>query len=310
MPGLVCWNLYLLASHLRLRPKVIHAYDLDTIVPALIARLFLRCKVVYDIADWYAVSRRVGWLRSLFERAERWACQKADLVILAHEERLQQVGFVPRNWLVMYNTPRDIHGSVRARKAKPGADSYFAYIGVLQPDRGIEAVVEATIAVGAQLVIAGFGPLEGYCRRVAATRDGVEFLGQTPYEQTLEIEGNAIAIIALYDPREPNNQLAAPNKLYEAMMLGRPLITTKGTLVGEVVEREGIGITVAYGDVQELSQALSRLRNNPVERAEMGRRARVLYESRYSYDMQCQKLRQAYQELCSEAFARSCRGDR
>jgi len=310
MPGLACWNIYLLALHLRRRPKVIHAYDLDTIMPALLARLFLRCKVVYDVADWYAASRRVGCLRPLFDRLERWACRKADLVILAHEKRLQQIGFVPRKWLVLYNTPRDIYGSAMARKAQPEADGYFAYIGVLHSDRGIDTIIEAASTVGARLIIAGFGPLEGYCRKAAATRNGIEFLGQIPYEKALQIEGNAIAIIALYDPRKPNNRFAAPNKLYEAMMLGRPLITTKGTLVGEVVERERIGIAVTYGDFQELSRALSRLRDDPVESSKMGRRARALYETQYSYDVQCQRLRQAYQELCPGVCVKSCKGDR
>lgn len=83
------------------------------------------------------------------------------------------------------------------------------------------------------------------------------------------------------------------------MMLGRHLSTTKGTLVGEMVERERIGLTVTYGNVQELCQALNYLVNNPQGKSEMGRRARVLYETRYHYDVQRQKLWKAYQELCA-----------
>ena len=308
--GLFRWNLGLVFLHLKLRPKIIHAYDFDTIIPALIARVFVKCKVVYDIADWYADSRKVGRLKSLLDKAERWACRKADLVILAHEKRLQQVGFIPRKWLVIYNTPEDICKRSQSVEEKPAHNDYFAYVGVLHPDRGLPQIVEATSALGAKLVIAGFGPLEAYCRKAADTMPGIRFLGQIPYERTLVIEANAIAIVALYDPKLSNNQLAAPNKLYEAMMLGRPLITSRQTLVGELVEREKIGIAVTYGDVRGLSQAMDYIRSNPKECEEMGHRARALYEARYSFDQQCQKLREAYQELCPEHFAELHKGNK
>jgi glycosyltransferase involved in cell wall biosynthesis len=304
--GLLLWNLYLLCLHLKLRPKIIHAYDFDTILPALIARAFINCKVVYDIADWYAGSKKIGYLRLFFEKAERLVCRKADFVILAHEKRLKQLGFIPGRWLAIYNTPEDIYEKLKATEDGAMNEDYFVYVGVLLPDRGLKQIVASASAVGTKLIIAGFGPLEDYCRKAAAEQEMIEFLGKIPYERTLELEGNAIAIIALYDPELPNNRLAAPNKLYEAMMLGRPLITTKGTLIGEFVEREGIGITVTYGDVQGLSQALEFFRSNPKECEEMGRRARTLYETQYSFRKQREKLKRAYQELCPEMFARRC----
>lgn len=300
--GLLCWNLWLLFLHLRLRPKVIHAYDFDTVLPALIAKIFIGCKVVYDIADWYAGSRKVGWLKLLFEEAERWAIRRADLLILAHEERLQQVGFNPRKWLVIYNIPEDRHGSLRLvddiEEIKNG--DYFVYVGVLHSDRGLEQIVEAATISGLKLIIAGFGPLAPYCQKVSKERKHIKFLGKIPYEYTLALESNAIAIIALYDPKISNNQLAAPNKFYEAMMLGRPLITSKDTLVGRIVERERLGIAVTYGNISELAKAFMFLKENPKCREEMGRRARALYETQYSPNKQCEKLYQAYQQLCPE----------
>lgn len=307
--GLLRWNLHLLALHLKLRPRVIHAYDFDTIIPALIAKAFINCKVVYDIADWYAASRKVGCLRLLVEKAERWVCRKADLVILAHEERLQQLGFSPARWLAIYNIPKEYPTSSFA-VTKPANSDYFVYVGVLHPDRGLEQMVEAASALGVRLILAGFGPLETYCRKIANTVPGIEFLGKIPHEHTLMLESNAIAIIALYDPKLPNNRLAAPNKLYEAMMLGRPLVTSKDTLVSQLVEKEKIGIAVSYGNVEELTKALEYLRNNPKEREEMGLRARLLYETRYSYNKQCEKLQHVYKELVPELFTKSYKGVR
>lgn len=296
--GILRWSLWLFHVHCKLRPKVIHAYDFDTIIPALIARSFIKCKVVYDIADWYAASRRVGWLGPLLARAERLACRKADLVIIAHEARLQQIGFVPQKLLVLYNVPQDRYEVV----SQAGRHDYFVYVGVLQPDRGLKQIITSVSNLGVKLIIGGFGPEEIYCKTMASMQENIEFLGKIPYEQTLKLEASALAILALYDPAWPNNRLAAPNKLYEAMMLGRPLITTRETLVGQFVEQEKIGIAVTYGDIQELTEALKRLRDNPEEGEEMGRRARTLYETRYSFSKQCEKLIEAYRELCPTCF--------
>lgn len=303
--GLLRLNLWFLYLHLKLRPKAIHAYDLDTVLPALLVKPFIKCKVIYDIADWYADSRKVGFLRPLIEKIERWACRKADLVILAHEKRLEQVGFTPKRWLVLYNAPEDLYNKLRTEDVDTMHDGYFAYVGVLHPDRGLDCLVRATTNIGARLVLAGFGPLEPYCRDAASKYTNVQFLGQIPYEQTLAVESGALAIVALYDPTLRNNRLAAPNKLYEAMMLGRPLITTRGTLAGELVEKEGIGIAVPYGNAHELGKAMEYLRENPKERAEMGQRARKLYEQEYSPVRQREKLLKAYREINPEMFTSS-----
>ncbi|MFA5384924.1 MAG: glycosyltransferase [Eubacteriales bacterium] len=293
--GLIVFNLWLLYNHLINRPKVVHAYDLDTVVPALVARFFVKTKVVYDIADWYADSRKVSFLRSFVAKFERWVCYKADLVILPHENRLQQVGFEPIRWIVIYNSPEDILSN-QDFNIQPNKD-YFAYVGVLQPDRGILQIIKAAAAAKVKFVIAGFGPLVELLKSQGEKEEFVKFRGKVSYNEALAIEKNALAILALYDPEIPNNQFAAPNKLYEAMMLGKPIITTSGTSAGKVVEAEGIGIIVTYGDIKALTKALIFLKNNSSQREQMGQRARMLYDKQYSFVKQSQKLQLAYKAL-------------
>jgi len=290
--GLLAFNVWLLYMHVKGRPRVIHAVDLDTVLPALVARLLLKNRVVYDVADWYADSRKLGPFRGLVHRLERWVCRRADLVVLAHEERLRQVGPGLRSWVVVYNTPEDLgppdSGRVESREA------YFAYVGVLQPDRGIPQIIAAASTAEARVVIAGFGPLAEFCRRRAGDAAGVDFRGRVSHGEALALQRDALAVLALYDPGVWNNRLAAPNKLFEAMMLGRPVITSLGTLAGEIVAREGIGLAVPYGDVHRLAEAMDFLASHPAERRRMGERARALYEKRYSFAEQCRRLREAY----------------
>jgi glycosyltransferase involved in cell wall biosynthesis len=48
----------------------------------------------------------------------------------------------------------------------------------------------------------------------------------------------------MYCKINPNHIFAAPNKYYEAMMLAKPIISTKGTIVGEKIDKHGIGYTI------------------------------------------------------------------
>ena len=296
--GLLRFNLRLFALHLKLRPRIIHAYDFDTVIPALLARIFIKCEVIYDIADWYAESRRVGKLKKLVEKLERAACKRADAVIIAHEERVKQIGFVPPKLTVIYNSPCGMAPS-KAENEKESftKNGYFAYVGVLHKDRGIDKIIDAAVKIGVQVVLAGFGPLESYCKQMSQKYKNIEFLGQIPYEKTLSIEKNALGILALYDPDLPNNKLAAPNKLFESMMLGVPIITSRETLVGKIVEQEKIGIAVNYNSQEELVNAMELLIRDEKLRNDFGKQAQELYRLKYSCAIQCEKLKQLYREL-------------
>ncbi len=296
--GLLVFNGWLLYMHLKDRPQVIHAVDLDTVFAALAARLIIKNRVVYDIADWYADSRKVGRLKPLVSWLERLACRAADLVVLAHERRIKQIGFTPRRWIVFYNTPEDLHCLEDHGHTEPG--DYFAYVGVLQPDRGIEHIIRAAVSAGAKLTIAGFGPLAKLCAQKSQKEELITFRGRVSYEEALTVQKGALAILAFYDPSISNNRFAAPNKLYEAMMLGRPIITSGGTLVGEIVERKGIGLVVPYGDVLSIRDALRFIMLHPEERQRMGQRGRKLYEEQYSFTRQCMVMQEAYRGLISQ----------
>lgn len=297
--GLLHFNVRLLARLLSLRALVVHAIDLDTALPALMAKWAVGSKLVYDIADWYAASRRLGILAGVVERLERWVVRYADYVLVADEARLEQLGGRPQRWAAIYNSPPDSTLSGETGLPRP----YFAYVGILHGDRGIEHFSASATRVGVPIVVAGYGPLEDACRATAAQNSLVRFVGRVPYAKGLAIQAGAAGILALYDPRIANNRMAAPNKLYEAMMVGKPIITSEGTLIGEIVKQEGIGLVIAFGSPEKLAAAMRYLVDHPEEARRMGSRARVVYEQRYSYEVQCRKLLDAYRAVAPSLFS-------
>jgi glycosyltransferase involved in cell wall biosynthesis len=295
--ALLLWQCWLLCYLVRLRPRVIHSVDLDTVLPCLLVKYLFGTRVVYDIADWYSESRRVGRLAPMIANLERWVCRHVDVVVIAHENRLKQLGRCPVHCVTIYNSPDEIDVQEVAATLEWQEGRYVAYVGVLQPDRGIPFMVEAARRAQCQVVVAGFGPLEAMCSGWAKESQSVQFMGRVPYDCALAIQSKAAAIIAQYDPAIPNNKFAAPNKLFEAMMLGKPLITTEGTQLAECVEREGLGLVVPYGDVSSLAEAIRSLVDNPELAKKMGDRGRRLYEERYRPSVQFAELHKVYDEL-------------
>ncbi|MGE5482426.1 MAG: glycosyltransferase [Bacteroidota bacterium] len=288
------WNARLCQALFRLRPAIVHAFDLDCLVPALSFKVLCGAKVVYDIADWYSASRRIGSLAPVADLLERSLSRLADGVVLAHEARLTQLGYTPRRWTVSYNLP-DFDGT--PPPAPSAGEPYVAYVGVLHQDRGLSYLLHASVRAGVRLVVGGFGPLESLVARAAQESGSVGFLGRISYADALRVEEGALAVVGLYDPAVPNNRLAAPNKLFEAMALGKPFITTTGTLAGKIVEETGIGLSVPYGDTTALAEALIGVKVKTEARLEMGARASSLYRTTYSPSANRERLLSLYREI-------------
>jgi glycosyltransferase involved in cell wall biosynthesis len=102
-------------------------------------------------------------------------------------------------------------------------------------------------------------------------------------------------VLCMFDPSSPLHRIGSPNKLYEAMAAGRPLIASAGTYVGDFVQAHGVGI-VAPHDIEGLRKAALHLRDHPNEARAMGKRGRTLARSIYNWPKQAEHLLELYAE--------------
>jgi glycosyltransferase involved in cell wall biosynthesis len=297
---LFLFNLWLIFKLFKENPDIVHSCDFDTVLPAIFFKKIKRKKLVYDIFDFYAESRYVGPLYRVLFAIEKWAICQSELIIIAHEKRIKQIGRLPSHIeeriIVIYNTPE------KPANIRPWSRDislpFFSYVGILAFDRGLPSIIK-TVAELKEIgmVFAGFGPLEKELEKAAQTYPNIWFLGKVSYEEALVVQNSSIAMIALYDPTIPNNVYAAPNKLYEAAMLGKPLITSKGTLAADIVEKEGLGITVFYDDNEALSNAVLKLYSNTLYRQQIESRGKAFYEEKCSDILMKQNLQVHYEKL-------------
>ena len=151
---------------------------------------------------------------------------------------------------------------------------------------------------GVHCLIGGIGDP----RYVQAVKDessrtsNVTFLGKVPMEQVILMTMKADAIFCMFDPGDPNSLIGTPNKLFEAMVCGRPIICTRGTYSGEMTEQEDVGLAVEYNE-QALKEAIIKLRDNPELRERLGRNALKAAISKYNWQKQEEKLLELYRSL-------------
>ncbi len=137
------WWLYETYFLLRRDCDIVHACDLDTLYPAIVAKLVKRIKLCYHIYDFYADNMPHGRLMPvrralmrLIASIEKAGIGGADILFLADESRLEEVhGARVRTLAYLYNTPRDCCGGAHA--ATPGAPLTIFYAGVTEPKRGL-----------------------------------------------------------------------------------------------------------------------------------------------------------------------------
>jgi len=298
------WWSFLFFRILALRPHAVHAVDFDTMIAAYPAGRIAGARVVYDIFDFYAemvtapISPR---LRALLANAERRMVAMADAVITPDLRRSVQFGSArPRRLIEIENVPDD-----RGMSSRPTDPDRFVvfYGGMIAKDRGLVDLVAACEATGAVLLVAGHGPDEAELLTDIESSPAASYLGTIPYEEVLERTATGSAVAALYDPRVPNNRFAAPNKIFEAMMLAKPVIVSDGTIAADIVREVGCGMVVPFGDREALKRALESLMLSPETCAAMGARGRAAFESRYNWKAMEPRLVGLYGELLrSEAL--------
>lgn len=299
------WWIYELYYLLKNNCDVIHACDIDTIIPAILAKFVRKTRLCYTIYDFYAdcLSPRTPYIiRSSVAFLEKFFIRFTDVVILVDESRYPQINGAKFNKIVyIYNTPPD-HNYLPKDPVSPDTSAFVLfYAGLLHPDRGLIHVIEAVKDLeGIKLEIAGYGPEKELISKHLETNYGkIQYLGILPYDQVISKSLMADMLFAFYDPSTPNNRYASPNKLFEAMMCGKPILTNDGTSMTDIVRDEDCGLVVPYGDVDAIKHALLTLKNDPALSKRLGENGRRAYETKYNWGIMEKRLVEIYSDLIS-----------
>lgn len=263
----------------------IHACDLNSAFPAAVYKCVhnRNVKLIFDVCDWFSANfHNNPIICSLLSRLEKFTCDKADDIIICEPERREQIGFpLKKDPLVLPNIP-DIS---LERVSEIDSDPFLfdnnnitvSYFGGLNQDRFLVELFELAETEQFNLLVAGFGDelIEKVIEKVAK-KENVRFFGKRDMQFGLAMSKHSDISYAMYCKTNPNHIYAAPNKFYEALFLGKPIISTKGTIVEKKIQKYKIGYTIDES-IEELRSLICSLDRS--ELLQMGQNARNAWDT-------------------------------
>jgi glycosyltransferase involved in cell wall biosynthesis len=276
-------------------------------------------RVVYDARDIYVdaanLARMRGPIRTLIARAERRWARTADRVITVNRpyaEIMARRWSVPLPLIVMncsYRTqpseppPRRFH----ERLGLDSGTRVVLYQGGFSPHRGIEQLLEAIAEIpGAVLVLLGYGALQDELERRAAEPSLaglVHLLPAVPPTELLDWVASADVVVMPIQPSTLNHRYTTPNKLFEAMAVGVPVVASDLPGMASIVRETEAGLLVDPTRPADIAAACrTLLAASPEEAA--ARRTRILDAAHvtYNWERQARVLLDEYGRLTGKPW--------
>lgn len=283
---------------------VIHSFDFDTGMAADKIATKYRKKHVYHILDFYVDSHNFseGLLKKCLKSMEFGVINRADATIICTEKRREQIeGSEPKRLSVIHNTPKQIDLPEEIGIPLPADEKCkIVYVGILAGGRFIQEVIDLVKNDDRlELHIGGFGLLEDDILQQAQQCSRIIFYGKLQYAQTLALERACDIMTALYDPGISNHRYAAPNKFYESLMQGKPVIMAKNTGFDQVILENQIGVLIDYTP-EGLKQGVEELLSKKNDWPAMSQRMKELYDGAYGWPEMERRLFEIYEDMLSK----------
>ena len=306
---------------------VYHGHDLPGLGVAAAARARRNgSRLVYDSHDLFVESganaRRPAWAKSLLAMSERRLYATTDhLVTVNHgiaEQLHRRYGEKPtavvHNCVPRWTPSDDDRMLLRKVAGVPESAPLILYHGGFSANRGLGQLIHAIQLPAlerAHLVLLGYGPMEAELRSLAeaASVNGrIHLLQPVPPHVLDRYVAGADAVAILNQPASLNELLSTPNKLFEALGAGVPVVTSDFPLRRQIVAESvdgPLGVMCDPTDRSSIAAALASLLTKP-RAAREAQRTRCLDAAhrRWNWEREEESLLAAYDALLEALPAR------
>ncbi len=297
-----------------LGPDLVHGMAYMGIPVALQLGRATGAKVVYDARDIYLEAANLARLprpaRALLARVERRWARRADRVLTVNRPYAEVMAArfgVPLPAIVMNCSYRYLPPDPPARRfherlGLDPASRVVLYQGGFSRERGIEQLLEAIgLVPSAVLVLLGYGPLQAELEaRAADPASGgrVRVLPAVPPSELLDWVAAADVVAMPIQPTTLNHRLTTPNKLFEALAAGVPVVASDLPGMAGIVRDTGCGLLVDPTDPAALAAALRAILDAPAaDRRAWRERALAAAHATYNWERQAAVLLDEYTKL-------------
>lgn len=289
------------------KADIYHFHDPELIPAGFILKLLGR-KVVYDVHE--DLPRQIlskHWLPTVYKKPLSWLASLMEFVaghsfdavvaVTPYIASRFSVGKVCllQNYPLLEEFPASPENKYSLRPMQ------VAYIGGLTKIRGLIEIVEAMefcSGYETPLLLAGDFQSEAFSSEIKKLKgwQKVEFVGWQDREAVVDMLGNIRAGLVLFHP-VANHINAQPNKMFEYMAAGLPVIASDFPLWREIIATNKCGLLVDPMNPRAITEAINWIFENPDEAYEMGQRGRRVVLDIYNWDAEKNKLIELYKKV-------------
>lgn len=289
-----------------LKANLYHFHDPELIFTGIILRL-LGKKVIYDVHEDVPKSL-IGreWLPKpflkiisfTFKIIENILSRSFSGIITATASIESRFKKNNKNTLSIQNFPE--FSTKKTQKVSFKTKNDICYIGAISRIRGIIPLLDALTYCDntIRLHLAGAFINTEIEKEVRSHPNfsKVIYYGLIEREELMTIYKQSFAGLIPFLPL-PNHIDAQPNKFFEYMAEGLPLIASDFPTWKEIIEENGIGFCVDPNNPKAIASAINHLYSNKDIASKMGEEGQELVSKKYNWDSEKKKLIKFYKDL-------------
>jgi len=300
------WKLFRLLLFQRIH--IIHCHDLWVMPAASLLTILKKTRLIYDAHEYYAgleIFNHHRLRRKIWMALEQLAIPSVDILLTVSEpladlyrrkyKHLRAVEVI-RN--LPKRDPGDRQHSPTSFPAVPRP--VIIYQGHFRPGRGLGNLIHAmALTENVHLVLVGGGELEKDLKKLVATcklEERITFLGYVPNSALISVSAQADLGVVLFEPTSLNYSYALPNKFFEYVMAGIPVLASNIDTFRDYISRYELGMTVDPSDIQAIAAQIQLMLSAPQKLATWRRNAKLAAKE-LNWNLESLKMNAIYERF-------------
>lgn len=287
--------------------KSVHCHSLSTLPIAVLFKIFAQSKVVYNAHELETEKGKRGLRHRASQLLERLLIHYTDLIIVVSDSiaewyknqySLKQV-YIIKNFPYQENNINEPNNILKDTFSIQGNEILYIYQGVLSKGRSIEILLNVFSRIDKKkhIVFMGYGELEDTVRKYEMKFSNIHFYPAVKPEEILNYTKSADVGICLFENVCLSYYYAQPNKLFEYIACGLPVIVSDFPDMGKIIDKNKCGWKIAINEraIKEL------IENTSIEEIEDKRKSVLKCKDNFVWDKEEKKLLKIYYSLVQES---------
>jgi glycosyltransferase involved in cell wall biosynthesis len=273
-------NLRLFFVLLFQKKTLLYSNDLDTLLPNFLVSKISGAKIIYDSHELFTEAPELihrKRTQGIWLYIEKIIFPKLTHIITVNDSIAQTYkNLYQKDLLVIRNIPTKYLPKTNLSKEELNIpeNSFLIIIqgSGLNVERGIEEAVLAMKQLeNATLMLVGDGDVMPVVRELIREHhldDKVKLYGRRPYEEMMQFTAHADLGLTLDKPLSKNYEYSLPNKVFDYMHAGTPILASNLVEIEKVVLGYQIGHVIPEVSVDSIVRSIEEIKSNPEKLAQ------------------------------------------